>query len=95
MLKIIGGKPAGKGSFPWQVAVLNKYKEVFCGGTLVSPLWVLSAAHCVRRRLFVKIGAYNLNNTRERNVLTMEIAMSIKHPEYNKRTVDNDIAMLK
>lgn len=39
MLKIIGGKSARKGQWPWQVAILNRFKEAFCGGTLISPYW--------------------------------------------------------
>lgn len=41
-LKIIGGKVARRGAWPWQVAILNRYKEAFCGGTLISSNWVLT-----------------------------------------------------
>jgi secreted trypsin-like serine protease len=43
--RITGGYPAAPCQFPWQVALLidNTY---FCGGSLISSQWVLTAAHC-------------------------------------------------
>jgi len=43
--RITGGSTAARGQFPWQVALIidNAY---FCGGSLISSLWVLTAAHC-------------------------------------------------
>ena len=46
--RITNGNPANRGQFPWQAALIidNNY---FCGGSLISNLWVLTAAHCVYR----------------------------------------------
>ncbi|XP_014234130.1 coagulation factor VII [Trichogramma pretiosum] len=92
--RIIGGRPTLPGSWPWQVAVLNRYGEAFCGGTLVSPRWVLTAAHCVRKRLSVRIGEYNLL-IKEGTEIELKIDHSVTHPKYNAHTVDNDIALLR
>lgn len=42
-LRIIGGRESSKGSWPWMVAILNKHHEPFCGGTLITPQFVLTA----------------------------------------------------
>lgn len=92
--RIIGGRPSTPGSWPWQVAVLNRFREAFCGGTLVSPRWVLTAAHCIRKRLYVRIGEHDLT-VKEGTELELRVDSVTIHPEYDADTVDNDVAMLR
>ncbi|XP_068630670.1 vitamin K-dependent protein C [Battus philenor] len=94
MLRIIGGRPAPPGKWPWQVAVLNRYKEAFCGGTLISLWWVVTAAHCVRRRLFVRLGEHDLF-VRGHTEVEMRVVGAVVHPQYDPDTVVNDVAMLR
>lgn len=45
--KIVGGQKATPGEWPWQVMLL-KGSFPFCGGSIVSNQYVITAAHCVR-----------------------------------------------
>ncbi|XP_012272842.1 chymotrypsinogen B isoform X2 [Orussus abietinus] len=92
--RIIGGRPTVPGSWPWQVAVLNRFREAFCGGTLVSPRWVLTAAHCIRKRLYVRIGEHDLT-VKEGTELELRVDAVMIHPDYDADTVDNDVALLR
>ena len=48
--RIVGGKNAKPGDWPWQVNFDYKYNTGnpghYCGGILITQEWIISAAHC-------------------------------------------------
>ncbi|RWS03253.1 cationic trypsin-like isoform X4, partial [Leptotrombidium deliense] len=93
-LRIIGGREATRGRWPWQVVILNRSREPFCGGTLISPQFVVTAAHCVRKRLLVRGGEHDLLSD-EDSEQEVRVSQAFVHPNYDAETVDNDVAILK
>ncbi|KAG8522385.1 Apolipoprotein(a), partial [Galemys pyrenaicus] len=47
--RVVGGCVAHPHSWPWQVSLRTRFGMHFCGGTLVAPEWVVTAAHCLER----------------------------------------------
>ena len=44
--KIVGGKDADPGAYPWQAQISHKVHGHICGGTILTSKFIVSAAHC-------------------------------------------------
>ncbi|KAK7869888.1 hypothetical protein R5R35_006690 [Gryllus longicercus] len=92
--RIINGNTASRGQFPYQAALyLNGVS--FCGGSLISTRWILTAAHCASgiSRFTVYLGAQNLQ-VNEAGRLVISTTSKIVHSGYNGNTLNNDIAVI-
>ncbi|XP_052029501.1 anionic trypsin-2-like isoform X3 [Apodemus sylvaticus] len=90
--KIVGGYTCQENSVPYQVSLNSGYH--FCGGSLINNQWVVSAAHCYKTRIQVRLGEHNINVV-EGNEQFVNAAKIIKHPSFNSRTLNNDIMLIK
>jgi len=94
---VVGGIKAVRGSLPWQVSVQMYYGFHFCGGTIIDKKWILSAAHCFSDGadgVVIVAGEHNLGKS-EGSEQKIQVKNAFVHPEYNDRTTENDIALIK
>lgn len=96
--RIVGGISATIGRHPWQVALNVRYGSGlgFCGGSLVAPRWVVTAAHCLPPAIKpgdVSVKAGVTDYAREGEWISVE--RIVRHEGYDQRSNDNDIALLK
>ncbi|XP_029065778.1 chymotrypsinogen 2 isoform X2 [Monodon monoceros] len=93
--RIVNGEEAVPGSWPWQVSLQDRTGFHFCGGSLISEDWVVTAAHCsVRTSHLVVAGEFNQGSDAE-DIQVLKIAKVFKNPRYNPFTNSNDITLLK
>lgn len=100
---IIGGQDALPGQYPFMISLQrldygnSDHTRHWCGGTLISPSWVLTAAHCVQGAkpagYAVLAGATVLDTdvrTRRSNIKAIHV-----HPAFDGTTLANDVALIQ
>uniref|UniRef100_A0A672G0H2 Vitamin K-dependent protein C n=2 Tax=Salarias fasciatus TaxID=181472 RepID=A0A672G0H2_SALFA len=93
---MVGGEVGKKGESPWQALLLNARGRFHCGGVLIDESWVLTAAHCLDNNLRFRVRLGDYERLRDEGTeATLRVVKAFKHPDYNKLTVDNDIALLR
>ncbi|XP_067439934.1 coagulation factor VIIi [Thunnus thynnus] len=97
LTRLVGANHCPRGECPWQVLVQLDGRS-HCGGVLIRPDWVITAAHCIYgndpQNLTVVAGENNLDvddGTEQR----ISVSMAIAHEGYVPATGDSDVALLK
>ncbi len=91
--RIVGGTNADIRDYPWQVALLNRFGDPFCGGSIIARQWVLTAAHCFpETQISIRAGVTNPTHTTGQEIAVLR---EIIHPDYDSWTQDSDIALVE
>ncbi|CAK1543201.1 unnamed protein product [Leptosia nina] len=103
--RIIGGEQTARNSRPYQVALYLRVGTTgrvgFCGGSLIDPQWVITAAHCCFHddvlvdNVQAILGAYSLYDRYENGRRILNVEEIIVHPEWNSTFFLNDLALMR
>ncbi|XP_062345016.1 acrosin-like [Cinclus cinclus] len=102
LTRIVGGTGAMEASWPWIVSIQHPWLPDlghFCGGSLISTEWVLTAAHCFDvfnniSMLYVVIGATQLTQPGP-GAVVRSVKQVLIHPYYNPDDMSYDIAVME
>ncbi|EAT35004.1 AAEL012797-PA [Aedes aegypti] len=102
--RVVGGKAAKFGEWPWQVLVrestwLGLFTKNKCGGVLITNEYVVTAAHCqpgFLASLVAVFGEFDISSDLEtKRSVTKNVKRVIVHRQYDAATFENDLAILE
>lgn len=95
--RIVGGKETFKNEYPPMVSIQAKYFNMHvCGGTILTPWHVLTAAHCTEPvtedDIALLVGAHDMGEAED--VPRIGVSKIINHEGYDSVKMMNDIALI-
>ncbi|KAK9510641.1 hypothetical protein O3M35_005379 [Rhynocoris fuscipes] len=100
--RIVGGVEAGVNEYPFPILLaFESSLEPFCGGSIITPYHVLTAAHCTdpfmgRAKLAVIVGEHDIRTQKETSATRVHVVSKIyQHSGYNDYNNQDDIAILE
>jgi len=100
--RIVNGEEATPHEFPWIVSMIMPDGYWFCGGTILTENYVVTASHCVEgmkpNEALIRIGDHDNDDSKDTDYhkkQTIKIKKIIMHSKYDPNSVNNDIALLK
>lgn len=104
-VRIVGGRNAQFGVWPWQVSVRRTSFFGFssthrCGGALINEKWIATAGHCVddllTSQIRIRVGEYDFSSVQEPFPFAERgVARKVVHPKYNFYTYEYDLALVR
>merc|ERR1719145_173209 len=96
-MTIVNGEPADECEWNWQVGLRSSSSgSPWCGGMLITPEWVLTAAHCLAGESSINVvagkHARSTNSGNEQSSWSSKIVM---HPQYNSNKYSKDFGLVK
>ncbi|XP_039695558.1 kallikrein-5 [Pteropus medius] len=93
--RIVNGSDCPPHGEPWQAALMLRHNQLYCGAVLVAPQWLLTAAHCHKQIVRVRLGHHSLSPVYESGQQLFRGVKTIPHPGYSHPRHTNDLMLIK
>ncbi|XP_048469932.1 transmembrane protease serine 9-like isoform X1 [Rhincodon typus] len=97
--RIVGGKEAAFGEYPWQVSLNVIDIGHDCGATVVASTWLISVAHCFISfqdpKYWEAVLGTIYRNDETSTAVKRKLKRIIVHPLFDPSTLDYDVALLE
>jgi len=98
--RIVGGVTTEVNEYPWQIGMKFPGGNYFyCGGTLISDQWIMTAAHCTdgdqASDIKIVLGEHTYTSSSETTILELGVEKLIQHPDYDPTYTNFDFSLLK
>ncbi|XP_071455751.1 serine proteinase stubble [Hetaerina americana] len=101
--RIVGGAKSTFGKWPWQISLRQWRTSTYlhkCGAALLNENWAITAAHCVDNvppgDLLLRLGEHDLSTeTEPLGHLERRVQLVASHPQFDPRTFEYDLALLR
>lgn len=92
---IVGGTTTQITSVPWQVSLQAANGAHFCGGSIVAPTWIVTAAHCVADGAPARVVAGISRVSQSATGQIRNVKRVIVFPGYTDPTAGKDAALIE
>lgn len=92
--RIVGGNDASIEDYPYQISLLSMGQHI-CGGSIISPFYAVTAAHCTDGSDAVSLSVRYGSSIRNAGGLINPVSEIFQHPDYDKPTNNYDVSVLR